>query len=109
MKAHAQRLGLDRTSLTYLLDGLEKQTLIKRTTDPDDRRNRHINLTAKGSETLGQLARAVEQVELSVLSRLPQAEARQLYASIVKAAGLVEGAPAPANADEVCREALADI
>ncbi len=104
--AIAERLALDKTTLTYLLDGLEKLKLVKRTPDPVDRRTRHVQLTAKGSQTLADLSKVVEQVELEVLSRLPRADAQRFYESLVKAAGLVEGAPAPPDADEICRAAL---
>ncbi|MCW5715833.1 MAG: MarR family transcriptional regulator [Bauldia sp.] len=104
--AIAERLTLDKTTLTYLLDGLEKIKLIKRTTDPVDRRTRQIELTAKGSRTLADLSKAVERVELEVLSRLPRADAQQFYELLVKAAGLVEGAPAPPDSEEICQAAL---
>lgn len=104
--AIAERLALDKTTLTYLLDGLEKVKLIKRTTDPVDRRTRQIDLTAKGSQTLAQLAKVVERVELEVLSRLPRDDAQRFYESLVRAAGLVEGAPEPADSDEICQTAL---
>jgi len=103
--AIAERLALDKTTLTYLLDGLEKVKLIRRTTDPVDRRTRRIDLTAKGSQMLVELAGAVERVEHEVLSRLPPADAQRFYESLVKAAGLAEGAPPP-DSDEICQAAL---
>lgn len=104
--AIAERLALDKTTLTYLLDGLEKVQLIRRTTDPLDRRTKQIELTAKGSARLAELAAAVEAVELDVLSRLPTADAKQFYESLVRAAGLTDGSPAPPDTDEICREAI---
>lgn len=104
--AIAERLGVDRTTLTYLIDDLETEKLIKRTTDPADRRNRHIGLTAKGTKTLAQLVQSVEQVERDVLSRLTKAEAEQFYASLVKSAGLEEGPSTDAESAHICRAAL---
>lgn len=86
--ALAERLGLDRTTVTYLLDGLEQQDLLRRTPDPADRRVRHVNLTDNGSTTLARLASAVNEVEARVLSRLTEPEANHLRHILVKAAGL---------------------
>lgn len=46
----ASRIFKDKSSLSYLLTNLEKRDLIKRVTDPDDRRNKQIRLTSKGVE-----------------------------------------------------------
>ena len=44
--AMAQRLGIDRTVMTYLLDDLEAAKLVERQPDPADRRSRrHPNMT----------------------------------------------------------------
>lgn len=105
--AIAERLSLDKTTLTYLLDGLEKQTLIKRTTDPNDRRSRHINLTEEGSRALTRFASAVSEIEHRLLSTLGTEEALQFQQSLMKMAGLSGDAVDDATTDEdsahVCR------
>src|ERR1700679_1794545 len=61
--ALAQRLGVDRTVMTYLLDDLEAAKLIERHPDPSDRRARRIVATARGTElltTLNDRLRAAE-------------------------------------------------
>ncbi|RUT35044.1 MarR family transcriptional regulator [Arsenicitalea aurantiaca] len=103
--AIAERLGLDKTTLTYLLDGLEKRGLIRRSTDPMDRRSRHINLTAEGTDALAQLSKAVGAVEHEILSRLSRSEADQFYTALVKVAGLAE-ARAVEDEAEICQAAL---
>jgi MarR family transcriptional regulator, organic hydroperoxide resistance regulator len=40
----------DRPSVTRILDNMEKRELVTRTSSKEDRRNKHINLTAKGKE-----------------------------------------------------------
>src|SRR6201981_58092 len=40
--AMAQRLGIDRTVMTYLLDDLEAGHLVERQPDPDDRPSRPV-------------------------------------------------------------------
>jgi MarR family transcriptional regulator for hemolysin len=86
--ALAERLGLDRTTVTYLLDGLERDDLVRRTPDPADRRVRHVNLTDTGSKTLARLAAAVDAVETRVLAKLSDDEATHFQGLLVKAAGL---------------------
>lgn len=86
--AIAERVGLDKTTLTYLLDDLEREELIKRTTDPNDRRSRHISLTAKGSNALARYTSAVEQVDQHILARLGVEDAAQFRLSLMKVAGL---------------------
>ena len=85
--AIAERLSLDKTTLTYLLDALEKEGLIKRTTDPNDRRSRHINLTTEGLKALARFSKSVEQVEHSILARLGGDDAVQFQSFLMKAAG----------------------
>ena len=43
-------LGLQKGSLTTLLDSLEKMDLVKRSPHPDDRRKLILSLTSKGTE-----------------------------------------------------------
>lgn len=86
--AIAERVGLDKTTLTYLLDDLEREGLIKRTTDPNDRRSRHISLTAEGSKALARYSRAVEQVDQQILARLGVEDAAHFQLSLMKVAGL---------------------
>jgi MarR family transcriptional regulator for hemolysin len=105
--AIAERLGLDKTNLTYLLDGLEKAGLVIRITDPEDRRSRHINLTPQGAKALQGLAAAVAEVENEVLSRLGGEDASMFQALLNRAAGIEAGSPAdPAHNTEICKAAL---
>ncbi len=100
--ALAERLGLDRTTVTYLLDGLEREDLVRRMPDPADRRVRHVNLTDQGSDRLAKLAAAVDEVEARVLSRLSTEEGAHFQGLLVKAAGL---APQP-DVSEMCQAAI---
>lgn len=102
----AERLGLDKTALTYLLDGLEKQDLIERRTDPEDRRNRNIVLTGKGTRVLAELTGAVEEVENQTLARLGEDEAALFRAALAKAAGLDGGPEDTEDEIEICRATL---
>lgn len=83
----AARLSLDKTTVTYLLDDLEKEGLIKRTIDPNDRRSRHIHLTEEGTRTLARLAQLVAKVEQDMLAPLGADDALQFRRSLLKIAG----------------------
>jgi DNA-binding MarR family transcriptional regulator len=62
-----ERLLVTRGTVTGLLDSLEKQGLIARSANPDDRRSLQVALTAKGRSTLGTIRRDVfaREVELT--------------------------------------------
>ncbi len=47
----AEKAGITRATVTGLLDGLERDELITRHADHDDRRALQIHLTAKGKQT----------------------------------------------------------
>lgn len=70
--ALANKLGIDRTVMTYLLDDLEKAGLIERKPDPADRRARRISATEAGRATLCDLQRKLRHVEDRVLTALPE-------------------------------------
>lgn len=49
-KTLAEQAGITRATVTGLLDGLEREALIQRHTDADDRRALRIRLTPKGQQ-----------------------------------------------------------
>ena len=70
----AALLGVDRTVMTYLLDDLEKASLVQRQPDPADRRARLIVPTEQGLETLCDLERRLATAEQEVLGILDESE-----------------------------------
>jgi DNA-binding MarR family transcriptional regulator len=72
--AMAQRLGVDRTVMTYLLDDLEKAGLVERKPDPADRRARRVVLTEDGRARLCDVERRLRRVEDHVLGPLDPSE-----------------------------------
>lgn len=86
----AQRLGIDRTVMTYLVDDLEKGGLVSRRPDPADRRARQVVLSAKGEKVLGRASARIREVERGVLGGLSDDEAdlfRSLLARVTSDAG----------------------
>lgn len=51
----AERAGVTRATITGLLDGLERSSLVQRQPNPVDRRMLSVHLTEKGRELLSQM------------------------------------------------------
>jgi DNA-binding MarR family transcriptional regulator len=86
-------LGVDKTTMTALLDKLERQGLVLRTPDPSDRRARIPVVTEAGRELQAKLYRqlkAVEERMLSPLTRTEQDQLRDMLRRLLPA-GPVEG------------------
>lgn len=86
----AQRLGIDRTVMTYLVDDLEQAGLVERRPDPADRRARQVLRTDAGDATLDDVRRRIAEVEDLVLGGLPPDDAA-VFRRLLAAAAV--GAP----------------
>jgi DNA-binding MarR family transcriptional regulator len=82
----AQRLGIDRTVMTYLVDDLEKAGLVERRPDPADRRARQVLRTAQGEAALADAGRRIRAVEDVVLAALPATDAQTFRRLLAAAA-----------------------
>jgi DNA-binding MarR family transcriptional regulator len=76
--ALAQSLGLDKTTMTSLLDRLEGRGLISRGTDRHDRRARIPELTEDGRRIQAEVALARDTVESCLLAAFTPQEQHQL-------------------------------
>ena len=74
----ARRLGVDRTTMVALVDGLEDKGLVARQPDASDRRRNVISLTNAGEMTLARATRASDAAEQQLLAELSDTEAAQL-------------------------------
>jgi DNA-binding MarR family transcriptional regulator len=106
--ALAQHLGVDRTVMTYLLDDLERASLIERRPDPADRRARRIVATQLGNELLTTLNKRLRAAEALLLAPLG-AETRDTFRAQVRLLATQLDALDPPNspcdlADEVDTE-----
>lgn len=64
----------DRPSVTRILDNMEKRGLLTRTPSKEDRRNKHINLTAKGKELHDPLMKIANHFGKTFLKGLDEKE-----------------------------------
>jgi DNA-binding MarR family transcriptional regulator len=74
----AQSLGLDKTTMTSLLDRMESRGLITRSTDSHDRRARIPELTKEGERVQAEVTSARDHVEAGLLSGFTADEQAQL-------------------------------
>ena len=74
----ARRLGVDRTTMVSLLDGLEERGLIGRYPAAGDRRKNVVELTQVGHAILRSATEASDEAERQFLSALSDADGRRL-------------------------------
>jgi DNA-binding MarR family transcriptional regulator len=74
----AGRLGVDRTTMVGLLDGLEAKGLVARHADAGDRRRNVVELTGDGRTALVRAVHASDEAERQLLAELDDAESAQL-------------------------------
>jgi MarR family transcriptional regulator, lower aerobic nicotinate degradation pathway regulator len=85
--AIADALGYDPGTLVGLLDELEKQKLVERKRDPDDRRRHLVRLTADGKRTLDRLRELARRLEDEFLAPLDSGQRETLHALLHELAG----------------------
>lgn len=71
----AEHLGVDRTTMVSLVDGLEDKRLVHRRADPSDRRRNIVQLTVAGEHALDAGLAASARAEQEFLAPLTAAEA----------------------------------
>ena len=71
-------MGIDRSTMVAVTDGLESKGLVRRERNPQDRRAYALVATPRGHRLLARANDAVEQAESEFLAVLPAAEQRRL-------------------------------
>ena len=80
----ARLIGIDRTTMVALVDGLEGKDLVARRPSPEDRRKNLVELTASGRRTLTAAAKAADAAERRFLAPLGADEAERFRAALHK-------------------------
>ncbi|MFF7449043.1 MULTISPECIES: MarR family transcriptional regulator [unclassified Streptomyces] len=78
----AVRLGVDRTTMVALIDGLEDQGLVARRRSPWDRRKNIVELTAAGEDCLSRAEQARRGAERRFLAPLGEETAASLVRAL---------------------------
>ncbi len=80
----AEKVALDKATLTGVLDRLERDGLVERAASPGDRRAVHVRLTPTARELEGDLARIYRETNQVFLSRLTDEERAVLEQVVAK-------------------------
>lgn len=88
----AERAGVTRATVTGLLDGLEREQLIERHADANDRRALCIRLTRQGKHVAKTVFEQHGRWIAGLYGNLSAPERKQLAALLGKVAGNLEGA-----------------
>lgn len=88
----ATRLHCDKTNVTGLVDRLERRELVRRRTDPADRRVTQVSLTDDGMQLVGRFRATVTAAVTTRLEAWPAERRRQLAGLARGAVGAVTGA-----------------
>lgn len=70
----ANRMGIEKPTLTRMLDMLEAEALVERLPDPSDRRAKLIRLTSQGEATLDAASELASALRDEVLSEFSDEE-----------------------------------
>ncbi|WP_253769344.1 MarR family winged helix-turn-helix transcriptional regulator [Goodfellowiella coeruleoviolacea] len=84
--ALSHALGLDKTTMTSVLDRLEQSGLVVRKPDPNDRRVRLPELTEQGRALQAVVADALARVERGFVAGIDQADQERLRAVLLELA-----------------------
>ena len=89
----ARRLGVDRSVMVGLLDGLEHAGLVTRKPNPTDRRERAITVTPTGSKRLAAIQTKLERVTSHILEPLSANQRERLLGAlhtVVASIGMID-------------------
>lgn len=93
VKQLAERMYLDSSTITGLLDRMEQKGLIQRCPVPTDRRALNVILTPAGKELEGPVSQAIIDANQQVLKDVGDAEAQKLMQLLLEVAFGVRQAP----------------
>jgi MarR family transcriptional regulator, lower aerobic nicotinate degradation pathway regulator len=82
--ALGRRLSIDRSDMVAVINDLERDGLVARVRDEQDRRRNLVRLTPAGGRALKRLDVRVEQAQAALLSPLSAAERRELLALLTR-------------------------
>lgn len=87
----AAAVGRDKTRLIPILDRLEARGLLRRTPDPDDRRNRVVALSDAGRSLLAQCRASIRALEDELLAELTPGQRKTFLSTLDRLAASLDG------------------
>jgi DNA-binding MarR family transcriptional regulator len=81
----ASRIAYDRVTIGGVVDRLVQKELVRRETNPNDRRARNLFVTEKGTQALSEIRPIVKDVQSILLEGLDADERRQFISLLQKA------------------------
>lgn len=81
-KLLGEMLDIDKAMMVGVIDDLSGKGFIKRTQNPDDRREHWIQLTAKGKENMPEILATVSRLNKSIMKGLTQPEVIKLHSQL---------------------------
>jgi len=73
-----EEMGVDKATMVKYIDDLEKQQMVVRVVDANDRRIKIVNITKKGSQFINKINQKRLEIEKEFLSVLTDAEEKAL-------------------------------
>jgi DNA-binding MarR family transcriptional regulator len=80
----AAELGIDRTNVADVLVRLESRGLLRRKSDPADRRAKLASVTSKGRQIMTRMFPEMQRAQDRLLAVLPQKERARFMATLVR-------------------------
>ena len=77
-------LQMDKSSMVYVIDELERQNLVNRHRDEHDRRRYTIHLTAEGRARLAEAENTATETMTKLLDQLSTADQRRLHTLLTR-------------------------
>jgi DNA-binding MarR family transcriptional regulator len=91
----AQRMGLDASTVTRLLDGLVRDAMAQRTRDEKgDRRRVFVSLTEQGGELAGRLECCADDYCERILESIPAGRREDVYHALELLVKAIDDLPA---------------
>ena len=91
--ALGRRLSIDRSDMAAVIGDLERDGLIARWRDADDRRRNVVRLTPEGTELLERLDARLEEAQDALLAPLDATERRELHRLLTRVVEHHAGTP----------------
>lgn len=87
------KLAIDKTAMVKILDALTKAGLIERKTNPTDRREHYIHLSAKGKKQTKEITKVFKRVDEQMFSGIPDKEVKVFLSVLERASLNLKGLP----------------